>query len=255
LFLSESEEEPPTPAQVQAARDVLSEPFPFNLPDLNGQLPSPAQVQEAQDAVFHLIRALAWTCPNPKKHSRFLSLMKKAIYRMERGAMIYLFSGKCPVPDERGGFSLDNLPPGFNFADNDSTRVFAKIIDGLPKDCVFPFNIRDIRELCPIDGKKYGFCKVRTNAEAILLVSCLNLVGLLGKWMGAKVFLCNISGSALHHVYNGRKRGTEKFSGIDKSLFEVVSHLSNCVSHRRMAVYDFLTSLFTPRISQTISDQ
>ncbi len=59
--------------------------------------------------------------------------MKKAIYRIERGAMIYLFSGKCPVPDERDGFSIDNLPPDFNFADNDSTRVFAKIIDGLPK--------------------------------------------------------------------------------------------------------------------------
>ncbi|KAL3786159.1 hypothetical protein ACHAWO_010571 [Cyclotella atomus] len=159
--------------------------------------------------------------------------MKKAIYRMERGAMIYLFSGKCPVPDERGGFSLDNLPPGFNFADNDSTRVFAKIIDGLPKIVSF-HSFVTFANCASIDGKKYGFCKVCTNAEAILLVSCLNLVGLLGKWMGAKVFLCNISGSALHHVYNGRKRGTEKFSGIDKSLFEVVSHLSNCVSHRRM---------------------
>jgi hypothetical protein len=97
-----------------------------------------------------------------------------------------------------------------------------------------------------------------TNAEAILLVSCLNLVGLLGNWIGAKVFLCNIGGSALHHEYNGRKRGTEKFSGIDESLFEVVSsggtHLSNCVRYRGTSfnsreeqaakVYAFLTSLF-----------
>jgi hypothetical protein len=40
------EEFPPTPAQIQAAKDLLSKPF--QLPDLNGQLPTQAQIQTAK---------------------------------------------------------------------------------------------------------------------------------------------------------------------------------------------------------------
>jgi alpha-D-ribose 1-methylphosphonate 5-triphosphate synthase subunit PhnG len=79
------------------------------------------------------------------------------------------------------------------------------------------------------------------------------------------VFLCNIGGDTLWKVYNGCKGGTQRFSGIDESLSEVVfsgnthmsrcgTHLSNCMSHRRISfqagpeyqkavVYAFLTSL------------
>jgi hypothetical protein len=173
--------------------------------------------------------------------------------------MIYLFSGKCPVPPERGGYSLDNLPPDFDYTINHSTHVFWHIIAGLQRDCVFPFNIRDICEKCPMLGKKFGYCKTCTDDEAILLVSCLNDIGRLGKWIGAKVFLCNIGGQALRKVYNGCKKGVQIHSGIDESLFHAVFsdgiHMSNCVSHRassyrngpasqQASVYTSLKSLF-----------
>jgi hypothetical protein len=257
------EEFSPTPAQIQAAKDLLSKPF--QLPDLNGQLPTPDEIQAAKDAVYHHIRAKVFASENPQMHVRFLFQLKDAIYRMGFGVSIYLFSGKCPVPNDRGGFSLDDLPPNFNYADNDTTCVFAHIIKGLPKDFVFPFNIRDICQLCPDYGEEYGFCKKLTDIEAILLVFCLNDVGRLGKWIGAKVFLCNIGGEDLTKVYRGRIKGPQKFSGIDESLFEVVfsgcthmskygTHLSNCMKHRRVSfkvgpehqkavVYAFLTAL------------
>jgi hypothetical protein len=51
--------------------------------------------------------------------------MLKAIQRMARDLVLHLFSGKCPVPEKRGGF--DNLPPDFDPASNDSTYVFSHI--------------------------------------------------------------------------------------------------------------------------------
>jgi hypothetical protein len=193
------EEFPPTPAQIQAAKDLLSKPF--QLPDLNGQLPTPDQIQAAKDDVYHRIRAKVFASENPQTHRRLLKQLKGAIYRMAFGVKIYLFSGKCPVPDKRGGYSLDNLPPNSKYTNNDSVLVFKYIIAGLPEDCVFPFNIRDICVLCPDYGEEYGVCKKLTYIEAILLVFCLNHVGLLGKWIGAKVYLCNIGGETLKDVY------------------------------------------------------
>jgi hypothetical protein len=246
------------------AKDLLSKPF--QLPDLNGQLPTPDQIQAAKDDVYHRIRAKVFASENPQTHRRLLKQLKGAIYRMAFGVKIYLFSGKCPVPDKRGGYSLDNLPPNSKYTNNDSVLVFKYIIAGLPEDCVFPFNIRDICVLCPDYGEEYGVCKKLTYIEAILLVFCLNHVGLLGKWIGAKVYLCNIGGKTLKDVYKGIMSGPQKFSGIDESLFEVVfsgrthlskwgTHLSNCKKHRRFSfkagpeyqkavVYAFLTSLF-----------
>jgi hypothetical protein len=179
-------------------------------------------------------------------HVHFLFQLKDAIYRMGFGVSIYLFSGKCPVPNDRGGFRLDDLPPNFNYADNDTTCVFAHIIKGLPKDFVFPFNIRDICQLCPDYGEEYDFCKKLTDIEAILLVFCLNDVGRFGKWrIGAKVFLCNIGGEDLTKVF--------VFSGRTH-MSKYGTHLSNCMKHRRVSfklgpehqkavVYAFLTAL------------
>jgi hypothetical protein len=138
------EEFSPTPAQIQAAKDLLSKPF--QLPDLNGQLPTPAQVQEAKDLTYRYIKAKVILSPNPNRHIHFLSQMWKAIQGMARDRLLYLFSSKCPVPDKRGGFSFDDLPSGFDPASNDSGYVFTDIIHGLPIDDVIPFNIRDICE-------------------------------------------------------------------------------------------------------------
>jgi hypothetical protein len=176
---------------------------PFILPIANEPL-TPAQLQAVQDAIYDHIQAKVFATKNPKKYLRFLSQLKKAIYRMERDGKIYLFSGKCPVPHQwRGDYSLYNLPPDFDYTINHSTHVFWHIIAGLQKDCVFPFNIRDICEPCPETGLKFGFCKNCSNDEAILLVSFLNDIGRLGRWIGAKVFLCNIGGRALRKVYKG----------------------------------------------------
>jgi hypothetical protein len=115
------EEFHPTPAQVQTTRDLLLEPF--ELPDLNGQLPTAAQIQEAKDLTYHFIKAKVFTSPNPNNHTRLLDHMSKAIQRMARNLLLYLFSGKCPVPERRGGWSFNNLPPDFEPASNDSKKL------------------------------------------------------------------------------------------------------------------------------------
>jgi hypothetical protein len=153
--------------------------------------------------------------------------MLKAIQRMARYCLLYLFSGKCPVPDTRGGWNFDNLPPDFDPASNDSTYVFAHIIHSLPIDDVIPFNIHDI---CDLASGPFEFCKNPTDSEADVVVFVLNHVGMLAKWMGAKLIFCNVGGDALNLVY----------SGIDQSLFEAIAskgvHMSICARHRPISL-------------------
>lgn len=92
---------------------------------------------------------------------------------------------------------------------------------------MIPFNIHDI---CDLASGPFGLCKNPTDSEADVVVFVLNHVGMLAKWMGAKLIFCNVGGDALNLVY----------SGIDQSLFEAIAskgvHMSICAHHRPISL-------------------
>ena len=100
------------------------------------------------------------------KHGRFLTQMKKVIKRMKRSRLLYLFSGKCQVPESRGGYSLeDSSDQDEPESDpNDSKLAFEFITQGLPVEDIFPFNVRDI---CELAAELWGFCKNCTREDLI----------------------------------------------------------------------------------------
>ena len=84
---------------------------------------------------------------------------------MKRSRLLYLFSGKCQVPESRGD---DEDEPESD--PNDSKLAFELITQGLPVEDVFAFNVRDIRELA---AGQWGFCKNCMREECMVTATCL----------------------------------------------------------------------------------
>eukprot|EP00956_Cyclotella_meneghiniana_P006737 scaffold8963_cov63-Cyclotella_meneghiniana.AAC.10 len=114
----------------------------FSLPGSSNSKLTSVQIRALKRATFAAIKERVAREDNGlAKHGRFLAQMKKVIKRMKRSRILYLFSGKCPVPESRGGHSLDDST-GNDEPESDpnhSKLAFDLITHGLPVADVFVF--------------------------------------------------------------------------------------------------------------------
>eukprot|EP00956_Cyclotella_meneghiniana_P016059 scaffold25111_cov80-Cyclotella_meneghiniana.AAC.13 len=197
--------------------------FPeFTLPNLQGKPPSLDQIKSAKDAA---IRCIKTAVGGRKEHALLEATFIEGIENMTNGKELNIFTGKCPVPDKRGGANIssdnDNVQK-----ENPSILAMRYYTHDMPKDTVLKANCRDI---CKQTGElniRFGYCDDNTDDECFVMAYNMNVMGKLATFLGAPLRAINVGGSSLKPVYDNI---------VDEYFVDVVAegvHMSACVSLR-----------------------
>ena len=222
----------------------------------NGHLPTPNQVEEAKHEAK---RCLLIAFGGREEHANALRTYLVAIDNMGCGKEHTVFTGKCPVPDSRGGHHI-----GKTTDETVEIEEEDEIDDSQIKNASMlamryytldmtsgSFSSTNMRDICKQTGERnirFGYCDPNTEAECFPHAYSINVMGKLAQFIGAQLRVINIGGTSLKSM----------FDNIDDQLFaNVVAdgvHMSLCVKYRhtsyntveeqQMAVYDSLKAMF-----------